>query len=154
MIDGGAAVVGADVVPDPSPGLCGLRRVPPDAIYDAECEVFSPCATGAVLHAATIERLRCRLVCGGANNPFASDADADRLHARGIGYVPDVLANAGAVIKGASDALGESHLIEKRMAAVGERVREVLRRAEDEDRSPHRIVQDMADALLVLARRA
>lgn len=153
MIDGGARVVGTDVVPDPSPGLRGLRRIPPDAIYDADCEVFSPCATGAVLHAATIERLRCRVVCGGANNPFAEDADADRLHARDIAYVPDVLANAGAVIKGASDALGESQLIESRMAAVADRVRAVLERAEVEGRSPHRVVQDEADRLLELALR-
>ncbi len=154
MIDGGARVVGADVVADSAPGLGGVERVAPDAIYDADCEIFSPCATGSVLSAATIPRLRCRIVCGGANNPLASDADADVLHARGITYVPDVLANAGAVIKGASDALGQSVLIEERMATVGDRVQEVLERAAAEDRSPHHVARDMADALLVLALRA
>lgn len=154
MIDGGARVVGADVVDEPSPGLRGVERVAPEAIYDADCEVFSPCATGSVLDAESIPRLRCGLVCGGANNPFATDDDADRLHARGIRYVPDVLANAGAVIKGASDALGQSRLVEKRLNAVADRVREVLQRAADEGRSPHHVARDMADALLVLARRA
>jgi leucine dehydrogenase len=154
MLDAGARVVGSDVVPDPAPGVRGIERVEPDAIYGADCEVFSPCATGGVLDAGTIAQLRCWLVCGGANNPFAEDADADRLHARGIGYVPDVLANAGAVIKGASDALGESHLIERRMSAVGARVRAVLQRAADEGRSAHHVVQDEADRLLDLALRA
>ena len=151
MIDGGARVVGTDLVPDPSPGLRGVERVTPNEIYHADCEVFSPCAIGGVLSADTINRLRCRVVCGGANNPFETDADADRLHARGITYVPDVLANAGAVIKGASDALGQSHLIEERMTAIAERVKSVLRRAAYEDRSPHSVVQDEADRLLALA---
>lgn len=151
MIDGGARVVGTDLAPDPSPGLRGVVRVTPHEIYHADCEVFAPCAVGGVLAADTIEQLRCRVVCGGANNPFATDADADRLHARGITYVPDVLANAGAVIKGASDALDESRLIESRMAAIGDRVRALLQRAADEDRSPHRVVLDEADRLLALA---
>ncbi len=42
----------------------------------------------------TIERLRCRVVCGGANNPLADPDDGERLRERGILYVPGVLANA------------------------------------------------------------
>ena len=55
---------------------------------------------GGALSEETIPRLRCRVVCGGANNPLATDEDADRLRRRGILYVPDFLANAGAVIDG------------------------------------------------------
>lgn len=72
--------------------------VPADAIYDAEADVFSPCALGGVLDDATIPRLKARLVCGGANNQLAEARHDAALAARGILYVPDYLANAGGVI--------------------------------------------------------
>jgi leucine dehydrogenase len=84
-------------------------------------------------------------VCGGANNPFADDSCADALHARGILYVPDFLANAGALIRGASDRLGQSDLAEERMEALGETAREILDRARTERRSAHHVAVEEAD---------
>jgi leucine dehydrogenase len=72
--------------------------VEPDAIYDQAVDLFSPCALGAVFNDRTIPRLRCRLVCGGANNQLASPAHDHAITARGITFVPDYLANAGGVI--------------------------------------------------------
>lgn len=139
----GVHVIGADL-------LGG--DVPPDAICDVPCDVFAPCATGAVLNEQTIPRLRCSVVCGAANNPLASDADADRLRARGIEYVPDFIANSGATIRGASGAVGEEHLVEKRMGAIPDLVREVLARARRESRSPHAVATQVADERISLAR--
>ena len=62
------------------------------------CDLFSPCATGAVLNADTIPRLRCRVVAGAANNQLAAPVDADRLAAAGILYAPDYVVNAGGVL--------------------------------------------------------
>lgn len=76
----------------------GAETVPVDAIYDLPCDLLAPCAIGAVLNAATIPRLACRAVCGSANNQLATEHDADRLHARGILYAPDYVANAGGAI--------------------------------------------------------
>ena len=129
-----------------------IERAAPEAIYDVPCDVFAPCAYGGVLHAATIPRLRAALVCGAANNPLASDADADLLHDRGVDYVPDVVANAGATIVGASTALGEIAQIEPRMAAIPVLVRDLLARARAERRSPHRIARDLADARIAELR--
>ncbi len=151
LVARGVAVDGADVDAAAARSVEGVRVVAPETVAHAACDVFSPCAAGGVLDAATIARLRCRVVCGGANNPFAEDADADRLHARGITYVPDVLANAGAVIGGASLALGEPERTDARIAALADTVREVLARAAREDRSPHHVVRELADALLAEA---
>lgn len=145
--EGGVRVVAADVRP-----VEGFESVPPDRILDQEADVFSPCAAGGVLDAAAVERLRCKVVCGAANNPFASDADAERLHRRGIAYVPDFIANSGALIAGASAALGESAKIEERIAAVGSIVRDVADRARREDRSPHFTAVAMADERIAAAR--
>jgi glutamate dehydrogenase/leucine dehydrogenase len=65
---------------------------------DRECDVYSPCALGGTLSAATIPRLRCRVIAGAANNQLATPEDGDRLREAGILYAPDFVANAGGVL--------------------------------------------------------
>jgi leucine dehydrogenase len=73
----------------------GLQFVPPDDIYTAECDIFSPCALGGVLNADTIPKLRCGAVAGGANNQLAGPEDPGRLKDRDILYAPDYVINIG-----------------------------------------------------------
>lgn len=72
--------------------------VPPAAIFDVDCDVFSPCALGAILDDATIPRLRAKIVAGAANNQLKEPRHADMLAARGILYAPDYVINAGGII--------------------------------------------------------
>ncbi len=53
------------------------RSVAPDNIYDVDADIFAPCAMGAILNKSTIDRLKVKLVCGGANNQLADDAAGD-----------------------------------------------------------------------------
>jgi len=76
----------------------GLKVVPPEKIYDLDCDIFSPCALGGVINRDTIPRLTARVVAGGANNQLLTDADGDDLHRRGILYAPDYVINAGGII--------------------------------------------------------
>ena len=101
LLEAGARLVATDVVEeklDAARALDGVKVVVPGEIYDVECDVFAPCALGAVLNADTIPRLRCTVVCGSANNQLAEEADAGRMAQRGILYAPDYVANAGGVI--------------------------------------------------------
>ena len=99
-------LVGAEtIVADPNAGAVafavetyGSKAVPLGDIYDIECDVFSPCALGAVLNAETIPRLRCAAIAGSANNQLAVDNDVDRIADREILYAPDFVVNAGGVI--------------------------------------------------------
>lgn len=145
----GVRVLASDVRP-----FEGFERIEPDGVYDVPCDVFAPCAVGGVLDARTIPRLRCRVVCGAANNPLATEDDAERLRLRGITYVPDIIANVGATIQGASTAIGEAHLVEERLAAIGPLVRDVLARAFREGRSPHHVAVSLADERLATVRKA
>ncbi|MBF8267953.1 MAG: Glu/Leu/Phe/Val dehydrogenase [Dehalococcoidia bacterium] len=70
----------------------------PSAIYDVECDIFSPCALGAILNDGTIPRLKCKVVAGCANNQLLEDSHAVALRRRGILYAPDFIINAGGVI--------------------------------------------------------
>ena len=71
----------------------GARVVANQTIHREPCDVFAPCAGGAVLSERSIPELRCRIVGGGANNQLATEADGDRLAARGILYAPDFVIN-------------------------------------------------------------
>jgi leucine dehydrogenase len=76
----------------------GLRYIAPANVYSTQCDIFSPCALGAVLNARTIPHLKCRGVAGSANNQLETAEDAERLRARAILYAPDYVINAGGVV--------------------------------------------------------
>ena len=84
----------------------GATVVGPEEIYDVPCDIFSPCALGGVLNSATIPRLKCRIVAGGANNQLRNEGDGVELHNRGILYAPDYIINAGGIINVACEIGG------------------------------------------------
>jgi leucine dehydrogenase len=84
----------------------GAKAVAPDAAHAVPCDIFSPCALGAVLNATTIPELHCDAVVGSANNQLAAPEDAERLRSCGIVYAPDFVANAGGVINIAEEPHG------------------------------------------------
>ncbi len=69
-----------------------------DGIYEAECDLFAPCALGGVLNDTTIRRLNCNIVAGAANNQLEERRHGQILHQRGIVYVPDYVINSGGLI--------------------------------------------------------
>lgn len=84
----------------------GAEVAPPEKAHAVDCDVFSPCAMGAVLNERTIAELRCAAVVGAANNQLATDDDAERMRAAGVAYAPDFIVNAGGVINIAEELHG------------------------------------------------
>jgi leucine dehydrogenase len=76
----------------------GSQTMEPDQIHGAECDVFAPCALGAVINDLTLPQLNCKIVAGGANNVLAETRHADALRELGILYAPDFVANAGGLM--------------------------------------------------------
>jgi leucine dehydrogenase len=76
----------------------GVDRVDPEAIYDVKCDVFCPCALGAVVNDDTLGRLKCRVICGSANNQLREERHGEFLEQKGMVYAPDYIANAGGTI--------------------------------------------------------
>jgi len=37
-------------------------------MMETKCDLFSPCAVGAILNTESIAKLNCKIVCGAANN--------------------------------------------------------------------------------------
>lgn len=112
----------------------GAVATPAHHVFDTECDVFAPCATGGVLSAESIPQLRCRVVAGAANNQLATPWDAERLHARGILYAPDYVINAGGVIHLAGyERLGwDEAQMTARLAGIAQTLSELFDRAEGE----------------------
>ncbi|MBA4600931.1 Leu/Phe/Val dehydrogenase [Thermoactinomyces mirandus] len=84
----------------------GAEAVHPEEIYDVECDIFSPCALGAIINDETINRLKCKVVAGSANNQLKEERHGDLLEEKGIVYAPDYVINAGGVINVADELLG------------------------------------------------
>jgi leucine dehydrogenase len=76
----------------------GFEWIDPDEQAVTECDVFAPCALGAAIDEANLPLLRCKVICGSANNQLADDSLAARLAQRGILYAPDFVTNAGGLI--------------------------------------------------------
>ena len=76
----------------------GARWLDPAHALETECDVISPCAVGGAIHDGNVDQLRCRVICGAANNQLADEGLAAELHARGVLYAPDFIANAGGLI--------------------------------------------------------
>ncbi len=84
----------------------GVETVPPDRIHAEQCDVFAPCAMGAVLGDDTIPDLRCAVVVGSANNQLARAEHGTDLAKRDILYAPDFVVNAGGLINVADELQG------------------------------------------------
>jgi leucine dehydrogenase len=112
----------------------GATTMPAHRVFDADCDVFSPCATGGSLSAETIPLLRCRVVAGAANNQLARPWDGDRLHDRGIVYAPDYVINAGGVIHLVGyERLGwDEPQMSARLAGIGRTLTELFEVAEQD----------------------
>ena len=70
-----------------------------DEIYDLDVDVYAPCALGATVNDATLERLKCSIIAGAANNQLQNEIiHGKAVMDKGIIYAPDYMLNAGGVI--------------------------------------------------------
>jgi leucine dehydrogenase len=115
----------------------GATVVTPEEIYTQPVDVFAPAALGAVLNDATIPRLHCQVICGGANNQLAEARHDALLAARGIVFVPDYLANAGGVIDFHQETIDDRpDAVLAAVARIGTITCDVLRRAISTNATP------------------
>ena len=97
------------------------RWADPNVALQAAVDVLAPCALGGAINEANVDRLRCQIVCGSANNQLAHDGLVEDLAARGILYAPDFIANAGGLINVATELEGYDEERVRRGAADIER---------------------------------
>jgi leucine dehydrogenase len=134
------------------------KVVTPGSIFDADAEVFAPCALGGAINADTLPRLKCRVIAGGANNQLA-DADIGRaVFDHGILYLPDYVINGGGIINVAGEirALDRNEAfdpawVETKLARLMETLGEVLDRSKAERRPSDQVANEIARSRITLA---
>ena len=77
-------------------GFPGGEAMDKDQLFHSECEILIPAATENVITSKNVDRVKCRILCEGANGPTTALAD-DVLQEKGVFVIPDILANAGGV---------------------------------------------------------
>ena len=148
LIGDGAEVVACDLSEenlDRAVRELGVQPVAPETIISQEVDVFSPCAMGAILDAASIEKLRAGIVAGAANNQLATDQDGANLQDRGILYCPDFLINAGGIIDVYHQQLGSLESVKRaHIRRIETTLAEVLQCADVNHQQTNVIAENLA----------
>lgn len=116
-------------------------------ILEVDCDVFTPCALGAVISAQNASSLKCGLVAGSANNVLVDNAAGDALAQRDILYIPDFIINAGGVINvaGELDQGGyNEEAVLKKVDAIYDTVTQVIKTAKDHGMQPYMAAEKLA----------
>ncbi len=78
-----------------------------EAVFDTDIDIYAPCALGATINDETIDKLKCSIIAGAANNQLKDEKKHGRvLIDKGILYAPDYLINAGGLINCYSELEG------------------------------------------------
>lgn len=152
LVGEGAVVIGSDMRPqvvEEARQRLKIEVAEPEAIYDVPCDIFAPCAMGAVLNDRTIPRLACRIVAGSANNQLEDISHAEALHERRIVYAVDYVINSGGLINVASELGGyDEAKARAKTAQIYQTMKRMLEIARTEGISTQRATQRMARDLL------
>lgn len=133
----------------------GATPAEPEAIYDADADIFAPCALGAAINERTLPRLKAGIIAGAANNQLATPAQGVELQRRGILYAPDYVINAGGIIQVASEITGESKAdTGRRIRAIGETLINIFNAADADGISTSEAADKIAASLLRTADKA
>lgn len=153
----GAELIITDIYPDQVEKVVqefGADVVSPDQIYATACDIFAPCAMGAILNQRTIPQLKCKIVAGSANNQLETEKDGFDLFNRGIVYAPDYAINSGGLINVAAELDGYNYKrVMDKVSKVHDTIAEVLDRSRREDIPPHEAADCLAEQRLDEARK-
>ena len=124
----------------------GATSVAPDKIYEVECDIFAPCAMGAIINDFTIEQLKCKIVAGSANNQLAEPRHGDMLVEKGILYVPDYVINSGGVINVYEEIKGyNAERAMGRASNIFNIVKQIIQISKDENIPTYKAADRMAE---------
>jgi len=132
----------------------GARVIAPEEIYSADCDIFSPCALGAIINDETIPQLTCAIVAGAANNQLEDNRHGMLLYERGIRYAPDYVINAGGLIVIYMESRG--HNLKETMEAIEgieDRIGRIIAISKEHGRPTYEIAHQLADERILKKRK-
>ncbi len=145
----GATLIISDIVYDAmkrvQDEIPAAEIVHPDKVFGCHCDIFSPCALGGIIDYKTLDKLRCKIIAGGAYNVLESDVLGDLLHKKGILYAPDFVLSAGELFQSADRmrAVSQDESL-KRAEGIYDMLVRVFERARRENIPPYRAARRIA----------
>ena len=132
----------------------GAEVVAPDQIYSVDCDIYAPCALGAILNSRTIPQLKCSIVAGSANNQLEKDEDGFTLFSKGITYAPDYAINSGGLINVAAELDGyNKEKVLNKVSQIYTTIESILEHSKKEHVPPHQAADALAEKRLKEARK-
>ena len=121
--------------------------VSPEDIYDVDMDIYAPCALGATINDETLERLKCAVIAGAANNQLKMESKHGfDVMKKGIVYAPDFAINAGGVINCFSEVQGLSaDWAHKKAEEIYDTIHNIVKRSQDENVPTYQIANKMAE---------
>ena len=119
--------------------------ITPEEVYGYDCDVYSPCALGAVLNETTIPQLKAHIIAGCANNQLATKEDGQRLQQRNILYAPDYVINAGGLIFVAQHySNNDPHGVDAKISGIYDTLWDIFEKAQNDETATSDIADTMA----------
>jgi glutamate dehydrogenase (NAD(P)+) len=137
-------------------GFAGGENMDKDEALFLECEVLIPAATENVIYSGNADRIRCKILCEGANGPTTPLAD-EILAGKKIFVIPDILANAGGVTVSYFEWVQDRQGFFWNEQLVNQRLEEIMKESFDavvEYAKTHHVNNRIAAYMLALDRVA
>lgn len=154
----GAKVVATDIDSEKTEKAkteLGIEIVSSKEVVKVPCDIFAPCAMGAVINDETVEQMKCKIVAGSANNQLEKPEHGDILKKRGILYAPDYVVNAGGLINVYLELEGYSRERAERMTrGIYYNIKKVLEISEEKGLSTEQAANYMVEQRLKQFRQS
>ena len=157
----GAKIIGTDIDAakiEKAKKEFGITGVSVDAIYDAACDIFSPCALGASINEQTLPRIKAKVIAGAANNQLSTDEMGVAVMKRGMIYAPDYAINAGGLMNIYHESMVDGGYNKDRafshISQVGATIDKILTRAKAENLPASVVADRMAEERVKNAAQA
>lgn len=127
----------------------GAKASPTESIHRIECDVFSPCALGAIINDQSIEELQTSVIAGAANNQLAHSYHGEKLFDKKIAYAPDYVINSGGLIFAASQYLQTSaQRVTQQIESIGTSLTEIFMHSQQDNKPTSEIADKLAQEKL------
>src|SRR5262249_34226079 len=114
------------------------------------CDIYSPCALGAILNDTTIPQIQAPIIIGAANNQLLEPRHGKILHDRGVLYGPDYVVNSGGLIHAAAEYFQTPlDIVNKQVGEIYNTILTIFERSDREKKSPSEIADVIAEENLL-----
>lgn len=119
-------------------------------IHKQNTDVYCPCALGNEFNIQKAQELKCKIVCGAANNQLVSKDIGGLFYKNKITYIPDYVANAGGLINITSEIDGkyDRSKVEKKIKNIEKVVTMILKESRENNKPENYIADEIAKKII------